>query len=334
MDGLEKRFSIDDTTIVYPKFLNFCVKSIRWAIKAFATYDTTYVAPAGEDWKIQLKYNGLLGTYHTRMHDEGAKLFLNSDLSNNAGLRVSFKGFGVEYMPDIDNLLRGRVFDHRKTRITLTTSRFAIYGYYIKSSGTTHIRQFGNFAKEKPINYSFEGMRRSVLGVDAYYIFNHGRYAHDAAYGISKIQRRSVGSFLLGLQYSKEKASIDFNQLPSDLKKTLKPETLIDYHFSFEDYAVTVGYSYNWVFRRNWLLNVMASPAIGLKWVKEFASRDEYKYSARLSTNFRGSLGLVYHTRLFFYGLSGSINGFWYYTPKYKLFAHIIDLNATVGCTF
>ena len=330
----EKRFSLDDTTIVYPKFLDFCVKKIRWGIKTFATFDTLYVKPAGEDWKIQLKYNGLVGAYHARMREEGTKLFLNSELSNNAGIRLSYKGFGFEYMPDIDNLLRGRVFDHRKTRITLTTSRFAIYGYYIKSSGTTHIRQFGNFANGKPINFAFEGMSRRVFGIDAYYIFNHKRYAHDAAYGISKIQRRSAGSFLLGFQYSKQKASLDFNQLPDELKEKLDPKTPMNLYFSFEDYAVNVGYSYNWVFHRNWLLNIMASPALGLKWVKNFADKEEYRYTPRLSTNFRGSLGLVYHRRLFFYGLSGSVNGYWYYTPKYKLFANIIDINATIGCTF
>lgn len=327
----QNKFDINDTTIVYPKMMNFGIKVYRWWSKHLNTYDTTYVTSSGKKWRFQVRYNGLFGVYHATDDNFKNSIFLSSEVSSNAGVRVAYKGFGIEYMPDIDNFIHGKILDHRKTRFSLNTSRFSLETYYIKSSSTTHIHRFLNYNKGKYINLPFYGFDRRVLGVEAFYIFNYMHYAHSAGYGLSKIQRKSSGSFILGFQYSKQEANLDASMFPSQLKHIVPEHFPDELRFHFKDYAISLGYAYNWVFHRNWLFNITAAPALGLKTIKEFPLDDK---KSHITTNFRGRIALVYMKGKFFYGLNGSVNGYWFITKGYDFFANIVDFNAIIGVEF
>lgn len=327
---MQHRFNINDTTIEYPKFLNFCVDVYRWAEKNFNTYDSAYVKSVGKKWKIQLRYNGMIGTYHGRVRDGALQYFINSHLTNNAGLRVQYRVFGIEYMPDIDNLLSGRPVEHRTTRFSMSCNRLYAELYYIKNLGTVSIRRFGEYNNRHSFNLRFDGMSRRVLGLDAFYIFNHQHYAHAAAYGISKLQLRSAGSFIMGIQYSKQQCSFATHLLPQELKPYV-PEIADNLNLYMKDYAINIGYGYNWVFHRNWLFNVTASPSLGLKRIRKLEGEG---FSSHVATNFRGRLSLVHNREHFYYGLNGSVNGYWFNSKQYLLYANVIDINAIAGFRF
>ena len=162
-------------------------------------------------------------------------------------------------------------------------------------------------------------------------IFNYMHYAHSAGYGLSKIQRKSSGSFILGFQYSKQEANLDASMFPSQLKHIVPEHFPDELRFHFKDYAISLGYAYNWVFHRNWLFNITAAPALGLKTIKEFPLDDK---KSHITTNFRGRIALVYMKGKFFYGLNGSVNGYWFITKGYDFFANIVDFNAIIGVEF
>ena len=44
-------FDISDTTIIYPKFLKFCVNTYNWGDRLLNTYDHDYVLPTGKNGK-------------------------------------------------------------------------------------------------------------------------------------------------------------------------------------------------------------------------------------------------------------------------------------------
>lgn len=326
----QRRFNIGDTTIAYPKFLNFCVNVYRWGNKYLNSYDSAYVKSVGKKWKIQLRYNGMIGTYHGKIRDGDLLYFINSRLVNYAGLRVQFLIFGLEYMPDIDNLLSGRPIMHRATRFSINCNRLFAELYYIKNVGTVSIRRFGDYNNGRSFKLSFDGMDRRVLGFDAFYIFNHQHYAHSAAYGISKLQLRSAGSFILGIQYSKQECDFDTSLLPDGLKP-YTPQIANNLNFLMKDYAINIGYGYNWVFHRNWLFNITATPSLGLKRIKSPNDKD---YSYHIATNFRGRISLVHNRNHFYYGLYGTINGNWFNSTKYLLYVNVFDINAIAGFRF
>ena len=321
-------FDINDTTVVYPRFLDFCLDAYRLYDRLFDQYDTTYVAPTNSKWKFHIKYNGLFGTYHWRDADNNQSLFLNTDVSSSVGVRVQYKGFGIEYAPDIDNLLSGRALVHRKTRFTYYNSRLALEGYYIKSSNTTHIHRFANYNDRRYFSLPFEGVKRRMMGLDAFYFFNYGRYAHTAAYTFSKIQRRSTGSFLLGLQISKQEADMDFTKLPEPLLAYVDTTEVKNVSYQMLDYAVNFGYGYNWVFHKNWLLNVTALPSLG---VKRASGTGLTGRRSHLGINFRGRIALIHYKGKFYDGLNGAVNSYLFNTRHYNYNTSTIDFNAIIG---
>ena len=325
------RLDIKDTTVVYPRTLDMAVDLYRWGDRTFNSYDSTYVMPAGKNWKLQCKYSGLVGVYHGRLRESDLSIFLNSELSSNAGLRISFMALGVEYMPSVSSIFNGRQAHSHKLRFSFTCSRIAAEAYYIKSTGRTYVHRFGGYNNGHIFSEPYDGMSRSVLGVDAYYFFNYSRYAHAAAYCFSKYQRVSAGSFVVGFQYANQDASFDVDALPPALLEHLPEEHLSTLSCHFWDYAINIGYAYNWVFKPNWLLNFMVTPSIG---VKRVSTNRQETYSNHLSTNYRGKISLVHNHGQLFYGVYGSINGYIYYTNQLSLYAHVIELNAAAGVRF
>lgn len=327
---IRNRFNVMDTTLECPKFVDFCLNVYRWGDHTFNSYDTTYVYSIPKKWKVMLKVNSKWDMYHVNAHDDKFSFFVNSEPRTSAGFRVSFMAVGFEYTPDIDNLLSGKIIDHRRTRLNFTCSRLFADLYYNKNTGTSRINKFGDYNDGKIINLKYNGLTSKTLGVDLFYFFNNKKYAHAAAYCFSKIQKRSAGSFILGLQYSNQKLDMDMSKIPAELKDINPwPDRLLKMHYY--DYAVNVGYAYNWVFHHNWVFNVMAVPSLGLK----HGSVDTIDgVNNRLAFNIRARLALVRNCGNFFYSFHASFNGYTSWSKTYWLYNQMSDATANVGFRF
>ena len=99
---------------------------------------------------------------------------------------------------------------------------------------------------------------RSVY-LNGYYVFNGRRYSQAAAYNQSVIQRRSAGSFLLGATWYQ--SSFDFSD-PYNITVILLSHNVgkIKVHQA----NVGLGYGYNWVPFRGFVVNAMAMPTVNV----------------------------------------------------------------------
>lgn len=55
--------SMADTTVIYPRFVGFCVDVYNWANKAFNYYDSEYVEGTGKRWKARLVNDNWFDSY-------------------------------------------------------------------------------------------------------------------------------------------------------------------------------------------------------------------------------------------------------------------------------
>lgn len=97
---------------------------------------------------------------------------------------------------------------------------------------------------------------RSVI-IDGYYLFNGRRFSQAAAYNQSVIQRHSAGSLMLGAMY--HQSSLDMATNGNT------PLVLFNGDWgkiSIRQFNIGVGYGYNWVPGRGWLLNIMVMPTV------------------------------------------------------------------------
>ena len=117
--------------------------------------------------------------------------------------------------------------------------------------------------------------------VDGYYLFNGRRYSQAAAYNQSVIQRRSCGSFILGGMFYG--AHIDLAE-----NDDIRNAALILFNGNagrlvFSQLNLGLGYGYNWVPGRGWLINAMVMPSVSLL---SKSTTTYYKYNKDLKDFF------------------------------------------------
>ena len=79
------------------------------------------------------------------------------------------------------------------------------------------------------------------FAVDAYYVFNNRRFIYGSAYKGAKIQRRSVGSWMISGRYMQGDLSVDERDLAFlEVTEWLKS-------YSTQQVSLGGGYSFNWV---------------------------------------------------------------------------------------
>jgi hypothetical protein len=151
-----------------------------------------------------------------------------------------------------------------------------------------------------------------------YYVFNHRKFSYPAAFAQSTVQRRSAGTPIAGISYTRHKLSVDFERLDQFLKEHLPDiDVPIDSALRFGtikyiDVAMTGGYAYNWVFAKNWLLSTSLSVGLGYK--RSSGDLKERGFSFRnfsfnnLNIDGIGRMGIVYNNTRWFAGISGILH--------------------------
>ena len=328
---LSGKLHLRDDDVEYPKFVKFCLDVYNWGSRTFNTYDTAYVVGTGKKWKLMLKNDNWFNTYHL-MLPTGIRVDMHSDVACNIGGSISYMAASLGYMYNIDNLFGGERMKHKKWEFQFTCALIAFDAYYSKNTGSTNLTRLGSYTDYNLFksNYNFSGLKLESYGIDLYYFFNNKKYSQSAAYSYSKYQKKSAGSAIAGVNISRKDIRMDFNDLPVDVREEL-PQDKRNYHIKYNDYCLMVGYGYNWVFRKNWLLNVTGIPCLGFNHNLNVTSEDNRNI---LSLNFKAKIALVYNHNNFFYSLNGKADGHLFNGSQYKLMNSVENIALIAGFRF
>ncbi|MCM1290788.1 MAG: DUF4421 domain-containing protein [Prevotella sp.] len=326
---LRGQLNLKDTTIVYPKFVGLCVKVYNWADKFFNTYDPEYVEGTGRRWKAYLKNDNLLDSYAMTLGHK-MNIRMMSNITANLGPYLQYMAVSVGYQWDMTNIISNQPQNMKRWDFGFTCALFSANLFYWTNTGGNVIRTFGDYNNGHLIYAPISGVSMSSLGIDLYYFLNNKRYSEGAAYGFSKIQKRSQGSFIFGFSYGDQSINIDFRTLPAHLLPylTINPA---DYNFHYKNYCLLIGYGYNLVFSKRWILNVTAVPSIGINHCYEDSLEGARNI---LSMNIKGKMALVYNLHDFFTGVTMKMDGHWYRSHNYSLFNATETLSLCVGYRF
>jgi len=323
------KFNVTDSAIQYPRFLKFCVDVYNWGDKFFNTYNPDYVLPTGKNWKFIIKNENWTDSYAMNL-TRRVPIFMLSDIHSNLGAYLSFMAVSIGYSWDVSHLLGNKPANHRRFDFSFTCARFTGSFYLYKNNDGTNIKRLGQYENGKWVNFKFPGLKINSSGLDIYYFFNNKKFAYGAAYCFSKYQIKSAGSWLAGFMLDRQDISIDFSQLPQQMKDYLG-NTDQSFRFYYNDYCLAGGYSYNWVFHKHWVFNISAMPAIGFK---HSLIKINQAHTDTFSMNIKGRLALVYNIRNFFFGMLGRFDGYWYLDSRYSFFNAIETLSLNAGIRF
>lgn len=326
------KLAMRDTTVIWPRFLKFCVNVYNWADGVFSTTDTAYVVGTGKRWRTRLINDAWNDSYYIKISKE-LNTIMSGDMHYLLGPSIQYMAVSYSYMFDLTHIFGGGPINYKKQEFSFNCARFAAEGYYYENGGGSNIRTFGDYRNEKNHKFfkiPFSGIKMTNFGIDAYYFFNGYKYSQAAAYGFSKIQKKSQGCFMAGFSYCNQDIQIDFSQLPEQLRPFARDVDSF-YRFHYHDYNLLFGYGYNWVLSPHWLFNATIMPGIGFNHCYE----DSQESSAKLfSLNAHGMLSLTYNSGIWFAGLQSRFRGYWYQSNRYSLFSTVQSIVLSGGFRF
>ena len=326
----ERKLNLKDTSVIYPKFIKFCVDVYNWGDRFFNTFDPEYVLGTGKRWKVRLVSDNWLDSYAMRL-PSGTSTIMSSDVYANIGAYIQYMAVSVGTSFDIGKLFKKKEPSHKKFEFGFICALFNAELYYHENRGGTNIKKLGDFRAPKHENVHFSGVEMYTLGFDAYYFFNNKRYSQGAAYNFAKYQIKSQGSFLLGVSFTNQKLSFDFNKMPDNLKPLLDVGHLPTYYFHYNSYCILFGYGYNWVLAPKLLFNASLMPSVGISHFYDDSLEGDKLLA---SLNIAGRVSLTYNLGNYYFGLFGKMKGQWYKNGRHSLFSSIENFSAYVGLRF
>lgn len=320
-----KKVSLD--SILGPQ--NIILKTYKWVDKAFNSYDTAYVAGTGKYFNVRIKNDNWIDNY-TLSIANNKQISLNSDICCHLGASIGYRAVTVGYMMNVNNAFKKDTPSRKRADFSFTCSRVVFNAYYAVNKDPIDIVKFGNYSAGNDFSYRFNGLEAESFGVDLYYIFNNKKFSQAAAYGYSRIQKKSAGTFYAGVSLSMHDLKLDFSGLPQDLKIEL-PDNIYSYRFKYNDYSLMLGYGYNWVFAKRWLLSVAFTPTVGFKHCGAESIDGEGNL---FSVNSNTKLSFVYNLKQYFAGFIGQYNTYWYRSENYSFTNSLGSINICAGVRF
>lgn len=219
------------------------------------------------------------------------------------GYSLLFLGWTINIGSDITS-------NNSNLYLSLYAPMFGVDYYYERGVNGYRISRISGFSKEikeASRDQDFPGLSTHMKYLHFYYIFNHRHFSYPAAYSQSTVQRRSSGAFILGYTYSLQKIDFNYEQLPSafyDAGGNLMLNSALQVHeVRYHNHSISLGYTYNWVFARNFLFNISTAPAIGYNFTRgeNITSEKMYRLS-NINFDFIGKLAVVWNTGRLFAG--------------------------------
>ena len=315
-------------------------RKIRKEVKDFNAIDTLYITPNLYNLAFMLEHSTWYEHYQLGNNAGTESQYLNfsPSLGTKLGVYFGWRWIFLGYTFDVEDLFGGNKNKSKKKEMSLNiySSKFGIDLYYRKTGNDFKLRSIDGFHQDfKELqNIQFDGLKSTINGVNAYWIFNHKKFSYPAAYSQSTNQRRSAGSFMAGFSYSQHKISFDCEKLPAPILQQLSPSLRFN-HIKYSDYSLGFGYGYNWVFAKNWVSNLSLLPGIGYK--KSRIDDNDFKNESwikDINFDFITRAAIVYNDAKYFVGASVVLHTYDYRKPNLSVTNSFGTLRIYAGFNF
>ncbi len=318
-------------------------------VDSFSEVDTNYVEPQHYNWALMLQSINTYDYYRiSTTSDNNQSISFAPTIGIRMGPYFGWRWIFLGYTIDLRNI---HFFSGaRKLEIdgSIYSSRFGADIFYRRSVDDYKIRNayFGEGVNTESLKgIDFDGLNVSITGVNFYYIFNHKRFSYPAAFAQSTCQKISCGTWMVGMGYLKNDIEFDYKRMEALAKERLGQYVKLDSSLMFNrikytDINASVGYAYNWVFARNWLLCGSISMALAYKTSLGETERtsDSQKDESFDFGNFNidgiGRFGIVWNNTKWYAGASAIVRAYNYHKSRFAANNIFGDLSIYVGLNF
>ncbi|MGM9693753.1 MAG: DUF4421 domain-containing protein [Alloprevotella sp.] len=309
-------------------------------IRSFDEYDTAYITPNYYNFTAMAQNTNIFQLYKlSGRAADGHRQSISTKPEANVkvGPYFGWRWIFVGYTFDISH--PAKAGSATELSLSLYSSQLGCDFVHVRNNGNYRLRRatgFGEIPPNTVKNEPFDGINAKTTSFDAYYVFNHRRFSYPAVYNQSTVQRRSQGSGMLGLGFSKQSVDFDYTRLPDYLQPLLIDELKFS-GFNYTYYYISGGYAYNWVFLPKWTLGVSLMPSVGWRQVKgEKRAGIEDVFLNMKNFSFDGlfRMGLVWNNSRIFAGASLISHLYLYKKQRLTVTNSINYLNIYAGFYF
>lgn len=296
------------------------IRFVTSIIDFFFETDTLYVEPNKYNWTAMLQGTSKSESFSLRDRETRSLLSFNSPSGFSIGPYVGWSILVLGYNFDLTTIGREKV-KKNEFELSLYTNVFNADVFYRKTGNDFKLfraRELSDAAGQ-PLDLSdfygqrMRGIQVSTIGLNAYYIANYRRVSLPAGFAQNTVQRRSAGTWKLGVGVTKHTIDLDYTQMEQQMPPLQGNNPFQASQIKYMDYSLSPGYAYNWVFRRNWLLSMDLAPSLGYK-------HNLTTSRGNVNFNVTGRMGLVWNNSHRYAGLSFVAHGFNY--RYHDLFMH------------
>ena len=327
---------VTDGLVTGVRYTEDKVKEVGKQINAI---DTNYISPNLYNLAFMLEHSTWYEHYQlgTNQNNLIQKLNFSPNLGTKMGIYFGWRWIFLGYTFDVEDLFGENKNKPKKKEMSLNiySSKFGMDLYYRKTGSDFKLRSQEGFNLDEQIkNIQFDGLQSNIIGLNAYWIFNHKKFSYPAAYSQSTNQRKSAGSFLAGFSYSRHKILFNHNKLPDPMKENLNPQLQFN-KIKYSDYSLGFGYGYNWVFAKNWVSNLSLLPGIGFKKSKidDNDFKDEH-WIKDINFDLITRAAVVYNNSKYFAGASLVMHTYDYRKPNLSVTNSFGTLRIYAGFNF
>lgn len=315
-------------------------------VKDFSRVDTNYVEPQHYNYTVMLQNTNTYEMYRLTT-DNGNSFTFSPKPSIKLGPYVGWRWIFLGYTIDLNHLSS----DNKKKEfdLSLYSSQIGVDLFYRHTGDDFRIRKayLGENVDTKALkNVSYDGVSASIVGFNLYYIFNHKKFSYPAAFSQSTVQKRSCGSPMVGIGYTRHSLSVDWekmtklvtDRLGQDVADTNLGPIGESGKVKYTDISISGGYGYNFVFAPRWLF--ASSLSIALAYKKTISDVEESAFSFRDFSirNFNidgvGRFGVVWNNNKWYVGANTILHSYNYNKKRFSTNNIFGSVNIYVGVNF
>jgi len=312
------------------RFPRLCRDVYRWGERFFNGYDSAYVARTYTSFSIKANSESWNDIYNFDLPDN-KRIRIVSEPATSAGISLSYLAVSIGYDINVSRFFGGPDRKRKRFNFGFNCSLLAVEYYNIHNDGGTHITRFGDKHATERMHIDFTGIDTHTQGFDAYLFFNQKRYSQAAAFNFGRYQLRSQGSFFAGISYFHNSYNFDFSGLPEEMRDQLPQDwDNYAYHVNTDNFCFRIGYGYNWVLNRHWLIGISESPVLGLQ--NGRITGNTRPRSASLSNRLK--ISIVWNNKRWFAGIIGHADQGLIYNKKQAFINSDLSFNAYFGYRF
>lgn len=336
----------DKDSVAYKKpFLGRVASMFIKMMDKFNEIDSDYIEPQHYNYTVMLQNTNTYEMYRIKSK-QGQSILLSPEISPKVGPYVGWRWMFLGYTFDLSHI-SDKYTMKKEFNLSIYSSMIGIDLFYRQTGNDYKMRSvyLGEGVNTRPLNgLSFSGINVGIKGFNVYYIFNHRKFSYPAAFSQSTCQKKSCGSFLLGMGYTRHTLKLDYNKLNETITDHMPElEAKLDSGLMFNsikytDVSVSGGYAYNYVFAHNWLLAASLSAAIGYKRSSGDIQTKEMTFRDFLFNNLNidgvGRFGLVWNNTRWYAGASAILHSYNYRKTQFSTNNFFGSLNLYFGYNF